>query len=161
MQRLRLVGTALGSLAVVWALNALFIPVLSATQAPLLAHAQRQTVISLTVTVPGTQPWTDTGINLSAGTLVNITASGSIAFAGGPGNSYTPDGKASCAADESMVAPGITCFALVARIGNGVPFEIGTGTHFVAKDGGELGLGVNDGIFSDNSGSWTATVKVF
>ncbi len=57
-----------------------------------------------------------------------------------------------------MVAPGLTCYMLVARIGNGVPFAVGTGITWQATTSGRLGLGINDGIFYDNTGSFSAQV---
>jgi N-acetylneuraminic acid mutarotase len=38
--------------------------------------------------------------------------------------------------------------------------EVGTSMSFVALKAGRLGLGVNDGYFLDNSGSWTVTITV-
>src|SRR5690348_8968009 len=68
---------------------------LSAAGALLLALAVPVTEASAatssqTVTVPATQPWTDTGISLPAGT-VSFTASGTININGGdPGYDETP-----------------------------------------------------------------------
>jgi GDSL-like Lipase/Acylhydrolase family len=118
---------------------------------------------STTVSVPGAEPWTDTGISLSAGDSVSITASGTIYIAASdPGK--TPAGDPSCvAADsstETWVAPGQICWSMIGRIGNNPAFEVGTGTSFTAADGGELFLGVNDDYFPDNSGAWSATLDV-
>jgi hypothetical protein len=110
--------------------------------------------------VPGINPWTDTGIDVTAGQTISVTASGSINATVGPGNSFSPAGKTGCVAGESKVAPGLPCFSLVARIGNGVPLEVGTGYQWVAPTSGRLGLGVNDDYFLDNSGNWSATIAV-
>jgi hypothetical protein len=110
--------------------------------------------------VPVTQPWTDTGIDVTAGATISVTASGSASFAVGSGNSYTPAGEPGRIGTEAMVAPGLTANMLVARIGNGVPFAVGTGLTWQAAASGRLGLGVNDDYFGDNSGSWTAAITV-
>ena len=163
MNRQALVRAVLGTLGVVCALNILFVPTpLSANTLHAGIHEHRKTIVTVTVSVSGTQPWTDPGIALSAGAVVSTTATGMISFAGGPGNSYSPTGKAGCVGyDESFVAPTLACFSLVARIGNSAPFEMGTGKRFLMRTSGHLGLGVNDTLFGDNSGNWTVTITVF
>ena len=115
------------------------------------------------VSVPGTQPWTDTGLSVGLGDSVSITASGTVFIAGSdPGK--TPAGDPSCVATDSptdtWVAPGLACWSLIARIGNNPAFEVGDGTSFTAAAGGELFLGVNDDFFGDNSGAWAAAVTI-
>src|SRR5690349_3554527 len=80
---------------------------------------------SQTITVPATQPWTDTGISLPVGT-VSFTASGTInVFGGDPGYEETPagDGPAypTCVAGPSTLsgswtANGFPCWSLIGRI---------------------------------------------
>jgi N-acetylneuraminic acid mutarotase len=132
----------------------------TATSTPTTAPTPTSTAGPTIVNVPVTKPWTDTGIDVTAGATISVTASGSASFAVGPGNSYTPAGQAGCVHGEAQLAPGLTCFSLVARIGNGVPFEVGTGLTWQAATSGRLGLGVNDDYFGDNSGSWTAAITV-
>ncbi len=115
--------------------------------------------VTLTLSVPVSQPWTDTGLDLPAGSSVGMTASGLASFAGGdPG--HTPAGDPSCIAGEDMTAPGLPCFSLLGRLGNGVPFEVGKIKGFMVPADSRLGLGANDNGFSDNSGSWTATLSI-
>jgi hypothetical protein len=109
--------------------------------------------------VPGNQPWTDTGLDLNQGDQVTITASGTIKIAGSdPGK--TPAGVPGCIESEKGLAPGLTCVALIGRIGDGAPFEVGTGISFLVDNPGRLYLGVNDSVFEDNSGSWTVDITV-
>ena len=111
-----------------------------------------------TVSIPANTPWTDTGLDLTAGSSVNITTSGVIKIAGSdPGK--TPAGDPNCRAPADAVAPGLTCSSLIGRIGNGAPFQVGTGTSFSAPTAGRLYLGVNDNVFGDNSGSWTVRIN--
>jgi hypothetical protein len=131
--------------------------------------ASATTLSSTTVTVPAAQPWTGTGISLPVGT-VSFDASGTINVAGGaPGGDNTPNGDGpanpSCIAGPdqysgSWTAPGLPCWSLIGRIGNGTPFFIGDSARLDIKTAGELYLGVNDetGQFGDNSGSWTVQV---
>lgn len=110
------------------------------------------------VSVQANQPWTDTGIDLAGGSNVSITASGTIATAGS--DSKTPAGAPECGAPSDFVAPGLPCWSLIGRIGSGTPFYVGTTKGFSVDTSGRLFLGVNDNVFSDNFGSWAATVTV-
>ncbi|MGO9082572.1 MAG: hypothetical protein ACLQDY_26690 [Streptosporangiaceae bacterium] len=115
-------------------------------------------------TVPGTQKWTDTGVTLTAGDTLGITAAGQVYI--DPSYPQGPDGDPSCtpavnysAASATFPAPNLACWSLVGRIGNGPPFEVGSSTSVTASSG-RLYLGVNDGDFSDNSGSWNVRIKI-
>ncbi|WP_423955593.1 hypothetical protein [Candidatus Binatus sp.] len=126
-----------------------------------------------TISIPANQPWTDTGISVTGGQSVSISASGSIyigalsnpsldyespqgngvVFANGYGCSVNPRTR------FPHIAPGLACWSLIGKIGaNGAPFQVGAGVQFSAAASGELYLGVNDNVFGDNRGSWTATV---
>jgi eukaryotic-like serine/threonine-protein kinase len=112
--------------------------------------------------VPGTQQWTNTNVTLVAGDTLGITASGQVDI--GPANPVGPAGDRSCtpARDHpgsTFPAPNLPCWSLIARIGNGTPFEVRTST-LVTTASGRLYLGVNDDSFSGNSGSWTVNIKV-
>lgn len=68
-------------------------------------------------------------------------------------------GHIDCSGGLVVAAWAAPCWSLIARIGNGSPFEVGTSTQVVTT-AGELYLGVNDNNFSDNSGSWTVRIKL-
>jgi len=108
-------------------------------------------------------PWTDTGIDIIKRSKVKITATGSVYIAGSD-DGKTPAGAHGCiaAADPKNPppAPGLTCLALVGRIGDGQPFEVGRSSQFIAPRSGRLLLGVNDNFFPDNGGSWSVRVVV-
>ena len=113
-------------------------------------------------TVPGTQEWTDTGLTVAAGDALGITAAGTVYI--DPSYPVGPAGTQSCTPAQNypgsaFPATNLPCWSLIARIGNGAPFEVGTST-LVTATGGELYLGVNDDNFSDNSGSWTVRIKL-
>jgi len=117
-----------------------------------------------TVTVAGNRPWTDTGVDLSAGETVSVNASGSVSFSRG-GQAIGPQGdQPSCAVFRNprvpYVARDLRCHSLIGRIGSpGTFFEVGASTQFRAPVGGRLYLGVNDNFFPDNSGNWTAVIS--
>lgn len=116
---------------------------------------------SVAVSVPGNQPWTNSGFSLKAGDSVSIRASGTIFIAGSdPGKS--PAGAPGCIAapGNSFLVPGLRCYSLIGRVGNQPAFEVGTEVTFTAPSPGELFLGVDDNFFGDNSGAWTAAVAV-
>ena len=114
--------------------------------------------------VPGTQKWTATRVIVSSGDQVGLTASGQVYV--DPGYPQGPAGNPACtpatnyaSASRTFPAPDLQCWSLVARIGNGPPFEVGAST-LVAVTTGRLYLGVNDGDFSDNSGRWIVNIKI-
>ena len=117
------------------------------------------------VYVSGGTPWTDSEISLTAGQSVSIQSSGVIKIAGSDPGKY-PDGSTpgvgadSCMGWPGFTAPGLPCFNLIGRIGQGgSPFEIGGASSFRAPASGVLYLGVNDNEFGDNSGAWTVSVR--
>jgi hypothetical protein len=108
--------------------------------------------------LPANQPWTDTGVDLNAGDWLQIDASGTIKIAGSdPGKGPGGDPTGCNSSTGGFVAPGLACYSLIGRFGNGAPFEIGPSFH-APVSGGRLYLGVNDGYFADNSGSWTVNI---
>jgi len=125
---------------------------------------------AITVRVPATAPWTDTGINLRAGDTVTVRASGVIAVTvDGLVPPKAPGGFApNCGAAATfyhhpfglLPAPNLPCWSLIGRVGNGNAFEVGVRTVFRVRSGGRLYLGVDDDNFGDNSGFWTAAVSL-
>jgi hypothetical protein len=111
--------------------------------------------------VSGTEAWTDSGVNVPAGITLGLIATGSVSLSGE--HSVSPAGDRSCipARDHPIgkfPAPRLHCWSLIARIGNGAPFEAGTAAT-VTTTAGRLYLGVNDDSFSGNSGGWSVRIK--
>jgi serine/threonine-protein kinase len=107
--------------------------------------------------VPATTQWTNTGVTVTAGYELGITASGTVTIGS---SAFGPDGDAACTPKPTFpLGTDAPCYSLIARIGNGAPFPVGT-SALVTPGGGVLFLGINDDSFSGNAGSWTARIKL-
>jgi hypothetical protein len=118
---------------------------------------------SATVSIIPNQEWTGTGIALTAGEALNITASGIIHFVAGTRYPASPAGTVLCLSGHApgpFPAPHLMCYSLMGKIGpGGTPFEVSTSysADSVATSG-ELYLGPNDNEYRDNAGKWVAVV---
>jgi hypothetical protein len=114
-------------------------------------------MVTLTIQVKATQPWTDTGLTVSPGSIVTVTASGTL-YVGATDPGTPPTGKPTQTTNEGDIAPNLTVFSLIGRLGAGLPSEVGDAHTFVIYRAGRLALGLNDDYFGDNFGSWTAII---
>ncbi len=140
------------------------------------------------VNVSAATPWNNTGITVSAGDQVSITATGTIndgsiypqnATSGPAGLGVVSADGYSCTSNvnnpqpEPYLVAGVPCESLVGAIvaTGGTPptapaqpsstvFEVGSQDSFTAAASGTLYLSVNDNYFPDNSGQFTAEVAV-
>jgi serine/threonine protein kinase len=117
------------------------------------------------INIPSNQEWTDTGVTVRSGAAVGISANGNVYLAAA-GSSQAPGGDSSCkpatnyaAHSSQFPAPQLPCWSLIARIGNGQPFEVGDSILITATTG-RLYLGVNDNSFSGNTGIWAVKIKI-
>jgi Protein kinase domain len=117
------------------------------------------------INIPSNQAWTDTGVTVHSGAAVGISAAGQVYLAAA-GSSQPPGGDSSCtpaadypASSSQFPAPQLPCWSLIARIGHGQPFEVGT-SILVTATTGRLYLGVNDSTFDGNTGIWTVNIKI-
>jgi hypothetical protein len=117
--------------------------------------------------LPANMEWFDTGIVLSAGEAVTVSATGDIYVGNVPDlrlNYETADGSGIETTSDTQfttpfVAPGLVPWSLVGRIGtNGQPFQAGSRGTIVPQNSGELYLSVNANSFADNSGSWFVSI---
>jgi len=109
-----------------------------------------------------TQKWTNTKVTVPAGYDVGISADGQITVS--PTETVGPAGDPSCTPAQNypgraFPAPNLPCYSLIARIGNGTPFEVGTSTLITNAAAGVLFLGINDNSVSGNSGTWNVKIK--
>ena len=108
-----------------------------------------------------TSSWFGTGISVSSGQSISITASGTVQpstakdiFAGPDGTFEVDNWQTSYSFRSDWGHE-----ALIARIGAaGDPIFIGTSTTFTAPTGGEVWLGVNDIDPGNNAGGFVAEV---
>jgi len=112
-----------------------------------------------TITVPATQPWVDTGLNVRQGETIFFSASGQTQF--GPNAEHTagPAGSTTGLIERRATIPTALAGALIGRIGNGRPFGIGDQASIQMPATGRLFLGINDVNFKDNSGSFAVTIS--
>lgn len=116
-----------------------------------------------TVVVPGNEPWTDTGIDVSIDDTVSIEADGEITPAMSSPSPNGPDGSPeSGRLQDNVDGLGEANHAgLIGRIGEaGAPFEVGSTLLSTVDLEGRLFLGINDGDVGDNVGGFTADVSV-
>jgi hypothetical protein len=151
---------------------ALYLAVALGVSAAFVAAAAPAGASSATVTVNPLVLYTSTGLTVSPGDLVTISASGSVSVgsdshflnlspAGNLSETTGPNGTG-CFPDFPTAGGfplgNAPCWSMIYRIGGGAPLYAGTNMSFTAPTGGALDLGINDNNLGDNSGSWTATV---
>lgn|GEM_PF-6080457 len=119
-----------------------------------------------TVSIPGDQLWTNTGVSLTIGDAYSVTASGTICHTDPCTENIGPDGTGPvCNYCYLSSAPKA---ALIGRVGTGgASFLVGSNFSGTASSSGTLYLGVNESYgvtcgggleLCDNSGSWTAVI---
>ncbi len=115
------------------------------------------------IEVPATSDWTDTGIELAGGELVEISAYGEIGDNPEiPDQRFEPGGTFREDPDQHSGDPYLDFphAALIGFIGDGAAFEVGYGTTIEDSPPGRLYLGINDGFFDDNSDKFFADITV-
>jgi hypothetical protein len=112
----------------------------------------------------GARAWADTGVDVTAGIKLGLSASGTISV--DAGRHVDPSGDQSCTPDAAypsanppFIAPALHCWALIARIGNGPPFEIGTAFTSIIRQAGRLYLSINGDSLTTYQGDWTVKIK--
>jgi len=133
---------------------------LFAVVAPLGASAQGNSSVTpfqsvTVVNVYAISVWNDTGVTLTPGMSVTISASGSVDR--GVGQLTGPDGF-NFLCGTVCTGAGLPIYSLIGQIGTGAPFFVGTGPTTVSGEG-TLSLAFNDGLYADNSGFFVATIS--
>lgn len=166
-------GSAVASMAMAGALAACSGVPGSSTSFSAPAPNQRD-LSRMTLDVPSTQAYTDSGVAVAGGQRLHFSATGKTQWrldCNGrclkrPGG--IPYTKRRCKRlQESQefgqfTAPGLACFSLIGKVGSdGAPFEIGGLLSYVVptSDSGELYLGFNDNRYQDNSGSFSVKIQ--
>jgi hypothetical protein len=112
----------------------------------------------------GGHSWTDTGVDVAAGTELGLSASGTMTV--DEGFPADPTGDQNCVpitvnpgTATAFVAPDLHCWALIARVGDGPPFEVDTRFTGIIPGSGRLYLVANGDSPSPYPGSWTVKIK--
>ena len=107
------------------------------------------------------EPGVSSGLVLTKGHKVSVSATGSLcpyggAFCVGPDGDASHDTKQS--AFGGYVLPGAPAWGVVARVGGGQWVQVGSGPTKLSGIG-ELVFAVNDDLFGDNTGGFVVTVS--
>jgi hypothetical protein len=112
------------------------------------------------VSIPGNQPWTNTGRTVRKGQTITFAATGEVQLSTSADDVATPAGAKSGRLATNAPIPSVFAGALIGRIGpNGAPFAIGNRTSIVAPASGILFLGINDDGFGDNLGNYQVVIR--
>ena len=108
------------------------------------------------IDVSSRQRWTPTGLRVRQGERLNLTSTGQIRLSAA-GMTASPDGSGQN--DPGSPLPQAFSGALIGRIGNGSPFGIGTQTQIEMPESGQLFLGINDSVLTDNDGAFRVEIR--
>lgn len=120
----------------------------------------RELVAERDVRMRASDEWTDTGIEVRAGDLLRLQASGVVRLTRSARDTADPEGSRTRVAPNAAF-PNRPAGALIARIGSGRPIFIGAHDETIrAETDGTLWLGINDDHFPDNSGEFEVRIAV-
>ena len=133
---------------------------------PAAAQTQAQAKPSQTskeLDVPGSQPWTDTGVDLLPGQTITITATGKLQYM--DGTSPGPQGTARSWKDllRAMPVNSAGRGALIGRWGSdeaAQPFLIGASIQLRVRAAGRLFLGINGPSGDFGNGSFHVKIEI-
>jgi hypothetical protein len=108
------------------------------------------------INVSARQQWTRTGLRVRRGERLGLQTSGQIRLST-TGLTASPDGSGQN--DPGSPLPHVLSGALIGRIGNGAPFGIGAQTQIEMPDAGQLMLGINDSVLTDNDGAFRVEIR--
>ena len=113
-----------------------------------------------TVTIPANQQWVATGFTVRRGETLHFNATGDVQWSPDTADNATAAGaRTGRHSDGVTPVPTAPGGALVARIDNGKPFLIGNQGSVRMPANGQLFLGVNDSILTDNGGNFFVTIS--
>jgi hypothetical protein len=109
------------------------------------------------VSVTGREAWTDTGIDVRAGQMIYFRSSGEIRW--GANRRDGAGGERNSPRNPNRPLPDRPAAALLGRVGGDVMFIGDDAGPYRARSSGRLYLGINDDVFTDNSGNLRVTVS--
>jgi hypothetical protein len=114
------------------------------------------------VQVPASACWMNSEVNVLAGHMVKISASGMVnTYGGKDGSNSDPNGQANgmCGGTKCPVI-GVGYGSLIGRVGGGKAFFVGSSLEFVPDRDGPLYFTVNDWECDDNSGTFDLVITL-
>jgi hypothetical protein len=103
--------------------------------------------------------WTNAGFNVRPGERLRFEPSGEIRLSFNGNDVANASGTSSNRTADRAPIGSSPIGTLIARVGNGQPFVIGSTTDVVEMpNGGRLFLGVNDDHHADNSGNFVVRI---
>lgn len=109
------------------------------------------------ITVSARQFWTPTGMMVRQGDRVSLRTTGQIRLSE---SGLTASADGSGQNDPGAPLPQTFSGALIGRIGNGRPFGIGGQTEIEMPASGQLMLGINDSVLTDNDGAFRVELRL-
>jgi Ca2+-binding EF-hand superfamily protein len=121
---------------------------------------QNTTIGTRTIRVNAQHRWVDTGLNVRAGDIVTIQASGQIRMSDDQGDLANPGGSVRGRTAPDAPILNQPAGALIAKIGDFSPMFVGGRSSVTVPVSGRLYLSVNDDHLPDNAGEFTVTVGI-
>ena len=115
-------------------------------------------VATQTVRVNGQQRWIDAGIDVRAGDVITVDASGSIQMSDNAQDTANPAGSNTGRRANDAPILNQPAGALIARVGDYGPIFVGGRNSFTAPVSGRLYFGVNDDHLPDNRGEFIVNI---
>jgi Ca2+-binding EF-hand superfamily protein len=106
------------------------------------------------------QRWTDSGINVRAGDVLTLDASGTMQLSDDANDTATPAGSRTNRRAPDAPVLNQSAGGLLARIDNYGPIFLGGRRTFTVPVSGRLYFGVNDDHLADNRGEFVVNVSV-
>jgi hypothetical protein len=142
-----------------------YAPILAALNPPPNAAGTPGSISGPRVRVPGNQQWVATGINVTRGETIRFDSTGEVMWTREQADRATPAGALNGRRPGNPPVAGAPGGALIARIGPASAFNSGRRPFFVGNQqavvmpaSGPLFLGINDEVFTDNTGDFFVTV---
>lgn len=112
---------------------------------------------------PSTDPYYDTQFDVNPGDWVTIRQEGygsAIYVQGMTVPWISQFGDPGCVADADFDLPGVNCWSLIGRVGNGTPFLLQPEKSVIAQKKGRLYLGINHKQPLIGNGSWLSRLII-
>lgn len=110
------------------------------------------------VRIPGNQQWVPTGFAVRRGETLHFNSTGEVMWTPDAADRATPRGALSGRKSGLPPVGNAPGGALIARIDNGKPFLIGNQGSAKMPANGQLFLGINDDVVTDNTGDFFVTI---